>query len=58
MESWEFKTPMEAHVYVSDLLLADYTDVFVKTDCVVYDYAGKPIDYIFNDSEYLEVSTS
>lgn len=48
----EFANAIEVKLYISELLLSDCTDIFVKTACVVYDYNGKQIDYIFNDADY------
>lgn len=48
-----FAHPLEAKIYISDLFLAECKDIFVKTDCVVYNSDGEPIDYIFDDSDYV-----
>lgn len=48
-----FAHPLETNQIHIVLLLADCKDIFVKTDCVVYDFDGEPIDYIFDDSDYV-----
>lgn len=57
-ETRSFSHPFEARIFVSELLLADCTDVFVITDCVVYDSDGNQIDYIFDDSDYQDAVIS